>query len=118
MGLDYRNARLNEATGLFEESPAFGRRVASVFRCLGAPVRGLWTIVRPPLRCGRRVCAGTLRLLLVPAVWWWRIERDAYREGDWLMAVVWLFPGCLLYQVYKGLALFLVGLFGENFSEL
>lgn len=140
MGLDYRHVRLNEATGIFEEVPTLGSRVASVFRCLGVPARGLWTLVKLPFvltwwivclpfrgiaAIGRGIgrvrwkrilsrrlgnCARPLGMLFAPVVWWWGQEREAYREGDWFMVVICLLPGYFIYLAYKYLLLFLVGL--------
>lgn len=39
--------------------------------------------------------------LLFPVFKWWEIEKDAWDDRDWFMMIVWLFPGLLLFGVYR-----------------
>ena len=58
----------------------------------------IWQVARRPLG-----------VVFYPAVKWWEMERDAWRDDNWLLAVVWLFPGLMLVAVYRAAFAFLVG---------
>lgn len=56
---------------------------------------------------------GVLFMLLIwffhPAIKWWKVVRRNYREGEYLLVALWLVPGYLLFLIYRGLILWVLG---------
>jgi len=61
-----------------------------------------------------RVLGRLLRWVFYPFVKWWEMEREALEEHDWMMAIVWAFPGLLLLGAYKLVFGILLGVAGES----
>lgn len=75
---------------------------------------------RPPridLRPLVHVLGRLLRWVFYPALKWWEMEREALEEHDWMMAIVWAFPGLLLFGAYKLVFEIMSGVAGEALPQ-
>ena len=59
-----------------------------------------------------------LSYILYPFVKWWQVEHEAIRDGDWLMAVIWLLPLLFLVGLYRAVVPLLFGLTAGAFSSV
>lgn len=59
-----------------------------------------------------------LYYIFYPFVKWWQVEHEAIRDGDWLMAVIWLFPFLFLVGLYRAGLPLLFGLAAGAFLSV
>lgn len=62
--------------------------------------------------------ARPLYYVFYPFVKWWQFEKEFIRDGEWFMVVVWLFPGFILFGLYRVAFALLLGLAGGALASV
>lgn len=86
----------------------------ALLSCLG----GLFELFILLLKYVAVLLAQPLYYIFYPVIKWWQVEKEAIWDGEWFMAVVWLFPGFILFGLYRVAFALLRGLIGGAFASV
>ena len=86
----------------------------ALLSCLG----GLFELFVLLLKYVAVLLVQPLYYIFYPVIKWWQVEKEAIGDGEWFMAVVWLFPGFILFGLYRVAFALLLGLAGGAMASM